>query len=216
MKVEASGGSLRSLSRSSSFTSASLGNVKDGIVVVWPYAVVLTAIGCMVYGEVVWFMVKHVTASPTESAAAALFAVVVGFHSALSYGSGSGPQALGGGAKATGSARDGAFNAATTFTSAADAYAYYGAHFSVDNVMDQMRCTNNYLNQQYAVSVQYLKDTAEFLQSQSVAQSQQAVLDKLNVLSQYYCCSSQSQGQGQGQGAPLGSERKAAAAGSVG
>jgi len=206
--VEASGGSLRSLSRSSSFTSASLGNVKDGIVVVWPYAVVLTAIGCMVYGEVVWFMVKHVTASPTESAAAALFAVVVGFHSALSYGSG--PQALGGGAKATGSARDGAFNAATTFTSAADAYAYYGAHFSVDNVMDQMRCTNDYLNQQYAVSVQYLKDTADFLQSQSVAQSQQAVLDKLNVLSQYYCCSSQSQGQG----VPLGSERKAAAAGS--
>ncbi|UPQ99406.1 START domain-containing protein [Chloropicon primus] len=191
-------GVARSQSGVSVVTTMSEG-VKEGIVVVWPYAVVLTAVAGMYYGQVIWFMVEQLAASPTESAAAALFAVFVAFRSGF-HGLPARGEAGGAGGK-----RRGSFELEAP-SPPGDAYAYLteaGGNLaaSLDNlkdtaefVMDQMRYTNSYINQQYAESLQYL---------QSQYLSQQVVLEKLNSLSQYYCSEQQQQEEAGGEAQAL-------------
>lgn len=175
----ARGGLARSVSGMSAVSVAS--TLSNGIVVVWPFAVIMTAVCGVAYSQVVWFMVDQVTASPTESAAAALFAVIVAFSS-------SGFNAKLGGPTLDNNKRNGkgvGQGSETEATQAVNANPHLLLPSSLDNlrthaeyVMDQWRYTNHYLNQQYACSLQYL---------QQQYFDQQAVMEKLNALSQFYC-----------------------------
>jgi len=166
----------RGASSSGSQLGVALVGMKEGIVVIWPYAVVLTAAATLWSLSLepwVEFMVRHVSLSPTESAAAALFAVFVAMgssgYSVLSYKDEAAagkqqqqpPQQQPPQQKRK---QEAASPVAPASERAADAtfldrmYQYYSSES---------------LNQQYALSLQYLKDTADYLQSQSPALAQQ-------------------------------------------
>jgi hypothetical protein len=155
-------------------------NVREGMVFVWPYAVALTAAATfwsLSFESLVYFMLKHVTTSPTESAAAALFAVVVAlsssgynFDSVLSY---SGAQE-----HVHGAASDKAEKAGTLMEQMK--WSMSGTLVDKLNILAQYYSSENF-NQQYADSVQYLKDAAEYLQSQSLAQQKDVILNQLQI-----------------------------------
>jgi len=148
------------------------------MVVIWPYAVALTAAATfwsLSFESLVYFMVKHVTTSPTESAAAALFAVVVALSSSgynfdnflLSYSS---QEAASGKEGASGEKESDSASASATSLIEQMKWTS-GTVVDKLNILAQYYSSENF-NQQYADSVQYLKDVAEYLQGKEVTPSQ--------------------------------------------